>query len=134
LISTTRQQVYGSRPLRFLFAGGWNTIFGYASLALLYYLFSDKIHYLILMVFATILSITNAYICHKFFVFKTKGNYIKEYLRYYVVYSVPISFSFIFLPFCIEILKINFYVTQAILTLITVIISYFGHKHVSFRT
>lgn len=133
-IRLTLQQAYNSRPLRFLVAGGWNTAFGYASLALLYYLFSDKIHYLLLMVFAAILSITNAYICHKFFVFKTKGNYIKEYLRYYVVYSVPIGFGFIFLPFCIEILKINFYVTQAILTLITVIISYFGHKHVSFRT
>lgn len=85
------------------------------------------------MVFATVINITNAYICHKFLVFKTKGNYIKEYMRYYVIYSVPIGLGFVFLPFSIEILKLNFYVAQAILTLITVIISYFGHKHVSFR-
>lgn len=122
------------RIVRFLIAGGWNTAFGYVSLALLYYMFSDKIHYLFLMVFAAILSITNAYICHKFFVFKTKGNYVKEYLRYYAVYSVPIGMGFVFFPFCIEILKMNFYVTQALLTFVTIIISYFGHKHISFRT
>ena len=112
----------------------WNTAFGYATLALLYYLFSDEIQYLFLIAFATIVNITNAYICHKFFVFKTKGNYLREYLRYYVVYSIPIGMSFFLFPFCIEVLRMNFYVTQAIITFLTVIISYFGHKHVSFRT
>lgn len=125
---------YNSKPIRFVIVGGWNTVFGYVSFALLYYLFSHRIHYLFLMIFSSILSITNAYICHKFFVFKTKGNYVKEYLRYYIIYSVPMAIGFISFPFCIEILKMNFYVTQAILTLITVIISWFGHKHISFRT
>lgn len=86
-----------------------------------------------IMVIGTIINITNAFICHKVFVFRTKGNYIKEYLRYYVVYAVPTALGFIFFPFCIEVLKMNFYVTQAILTFITVIISWFGHKHISFR-
>ncbi len=127
-------RAYNSKPLRFIITGGWNFTFSYITLALLYYLFSKRIHYMIIMAFATIINITNAYICHKFFVFKTEGNYLKEYLRYYVVYSVPIAIGFISFPFCIEILKMNFYVTQALLTFITMTISYFGHKHVSFRT
>jgi putative flippase GtrA len=126
-------RAYNSTSLRYLIAGGWNTAFGYASLALLYYFFSDKIQYLFLIVFATIINITNAYVCHKYFVFKTKGNYIKEYLRYYVVYSVPIGMGFVAFPLCIEVLKMNFYLTQAMLTAITVFISYFGHKYVSFK-
>lgn len=85
------------------------------------------------MALAAIINITNAYICHKLFVFRTKGNYLKEYLRYYIVYSVPIGIGFIFFPICIEILKMNFNVVQALLTFITIIISYFGHKHVSFK-
>jgi len=127
------QAYNNSRPLRFLVVGAWNTVFGYVSFALLYYLFSSIVHYMFLMVFSLILSITNAYICHKFFVFKTKGNYLREYLRYYIVYAVPAGIGFVFFPFCIEALKMNFYVTQAILTIITVIISWFGHKHISFR-
>lgn len=127
-------RAYNSQSLRFLVVGGWNTAFAYISLAILYYLLSDKIHYMIILGFSGIINITNAYICHKFFVFKTKGNYVKEYLRYYVVYAVPMAIGFIAFPICIEILKMNFYVTQAILTLITVIISWFGHKNISFRT
>ena len=120
--------------MRFLLTGGWNTAFSYGSLATLYYLLSDRIHYIIILAFSSVLNITNAYICHKFFVFKTKGNYIREYLRYYIVYSVPIGIGFIFFPICIELLRMNFYIAQALLTFITVIVSYFGHKHVSFRT
>jgi putative flippase GtrA len=133
-LRVTLQQAYNSQPIRFLFAGGWNTAFSYISLAFLYYLFSSTIHYMVIMVFATIVNITNAYICHKLFVFKTKGNIIKEYFRYYLVYSVPIGVGFVFFPVCIEVLKMNFYVTQALLTFFTVVISYFGHKKVSFRT
>jgi len=133
LITALLRPAYNSKPLRFLVTGGWNTAFSYISLALLYYLLSDKIHYIIILAFSGVINISNAYICHKFFVFKTKGNYLKEYLRYYVVYSVPLAMGFIFFPVSIEILKINFYAAQALLTLITVIISYFGHKHISFR-
>lgn len=134
MTKTALSGVWSIRPIRFLVTGVWNTTFAYISLAILYYLLSDKIHYMIIIGFSGIINITNAYICHKFFVFKTKGNYVKEYLRYYIVYSVPMAIGFIAFPVCIEILKINFYVTQALLTFITVLISYFGHKKISFNT
>lgn len=129
----TLQRAYNSQPIRFLVTGGWNTAFAYISLAVLYYFLSNKMHYMAILVLSGVINITNAYICHKFFVFRTKGDYIKEYLRYYVVYSVPMAIGLVSFPFCLEVLKMNFYVTQAVLTFITVIISYFGHKHVSFR-
>ena len=133
MISQAVRNAYANTPVRFIIAGGYNTAFAYVLLAVLYYSFSNKVHYIFILVFSTAVNITNAYIVHKFFVFKTKGNYIREYLRYYVIYSVPIGIGLVFFPFCIEILKMNFYVTQALLTFVTVIISYFGHKHVSFR-
>ncbi len=133
-ISPTLRRAYDSRLLRFLVTGGWNTAFGFILLAGLYYFLSNRIHYMVILILGNVICITNAYICHKLFVFRTKGNWIKEYLRYYVVYSVPMGIGLIFFPVCIEILKMNFYVVQALLTSITVIISYFGHKHISFRT
>ena len=133
MIKAALQRAYNSQQIRFLVAGGWNTAFAYISLAFLYYFLSHRIHYMAILVLSNIINITNAYICHKLFVFRTKGNYIKEYLRYYVVYSVPMAIGLVSFPFCLEVLKMNFYVTQAVLTFITVIISYFGHKHISFR-
>ena len=134
MINTTLLRAYNSRPLRFLITGGWNTAFSYISMAVLYYFFSAKFHYMVIVISASIINITQAYITHKFIVFKTRGNYLKEYLRYYVVYAVPLGLSFLFFPVFIDFLKINFYVTQAILTFFTVIISWFGHKNISFRT
>ncbi|MBI5101263.1 MAG: GtrA family protein [Nitrospirae bacterium] len=134
MINDSLLRAYNSRPLRFLVTGGWNTAFSYISTAVLYYFFSDKFHYMVIVVFSSVINITQAYLTHKFIVFKTKGNYLKEYLRYYVVYAVPMGLGFLFFPVFIDIFKLNFYVTQAILTFITVIISWFGHKNVSFRT
>ena len=121
------------RKIRFLIAGGWNTIFGYASFAGLYWLLSHKVHYLVILTGVTVINITMAFLTHKFFVFRTRGNYLKEYLRYYIVYAAPTGIGFIGLPFCIEVLRLNAYVAQLLIMGITVVMSYFGHKHVTFK-
>jgi putative flippase GtrA len=128
------ERAFNNRPLRFLISGGWNTAFAYLSLAALYYFLSEKIHYMAIIVFSAVLNITQAYIVHKFFVFKTRGNYLREYLRYYVVYAVPTGLGLIIFPFCIEVLRMNFYLVQVLLTFTSVVISYFGHKRISFKT
>lgn len=79
------------------------------------------------------MSITNAFLCHKLFVFRTKGNVLREYARYYLVYAVPAALGFVGFPFCIEVLGLGFYTSQALLTAVTIVVSYFGHKNVSFR-
>jgi putative flippase GtrA len=126
-------QALQDRRLRFLIAGGWNTVFGYTSFAVLYWLLSRRIHYLVILVGVAVINITMAFFTHKFFVFRTRGNYVREYLRYYVVYAVPVGIGFIAFPFCIEFLHMNAYLTQLLITGITVVMSYFGHKHVTFR-
>ena len=118
--------------VRFLIAGAWNTIFGYFIFLFLYYAFSKYVHYMFLLILSNILSITNAYISYKLFVFKTKGNIIKEYLRFYVVYAASIAGNLILLPIFVELLHIHPAVSQAIIIMLMVSVSYFGHKHFSF--
>jgi len=118
--------------IRFLLAGGWNTLVGYATFIALYFLFNKYIHYMFLVIFANILSISNAYISYKFFVFRTKGNYLKEYLRFYVVYSFSIAVNIIIMPILVEIFRIHPIMAQGLMVFITMIISYIGHKYFSF--
>jgi putative flippase GtrA len=118
--------------INYLLVGGWNTVFGYLGFVALYYLFADRVHYLIIFVVSNILSITNAYIGYKTFVFKTRGNYLREYLRFYLVYSGAIALNFILLPVCVELLRLSPPVAQGGLIFINVFFSYFGHKHFSF--
>ena len=126
-------QAYAQQSLRFLIVGAWNTAFGYLSFVLLYYFFSPFVHYLAIQAATVVINVTNAFLCHKFIVFRTRGNYLREYLRFYVVYAVPIGLGFVLLPFGIEVLGMNAYLTSAVSICLLTFISYFGHKHYSFR-
>lgn len=121
------------QKIRYLIIGGWNTVFGYGVFAGLYFWLSGSVHYLLILSISYVLSITNAYIGYKIFVFRTKGNILKEYLRFYVVYGVSFLFNLATLPIFVEMLKFNMYAAQAVVTIITILGSYVLHKKFSFR-
>ena len=122
-----------SEKINYLLVGGWNTLFGFLAFALLYYWLGRAIHYVVLLVIANLLSISNAYISYKLFVFRTAGNYLKEYLRFYVVYGVAFLLNIALLPLCVELFRLSPVIAQAGLMFINVVFSYFGHKNFSFR-
>lgn len=117
--------------IRYLFVGGWNTLFGYAVFIGLYYFV--PLHYMVIVTIANILAITNAYMCYKFLVFKTRGNYVGEYLRFYVVYGGSMLLGLMLLPLFVELLRLHPVLAQTILVPIGIVVSYLGHKHFSFR-
>lgn len=121
------------QKIRYLIIGGWNTVFGYGVFAALYFWLADTMHYLMILSISYILSITNAYVGYKLFVFKTRGNILREYLRFYAVYGISFLFNLASLPLFIEILKLNMYVAQAIVTMVTILGSYMLHKNFSFK-
>ncbi|MDD5699562.1 MAG: GtrA family protein [Victivallaceae bacterium] len=117
----------------FLITGGWNTIFGILVYAGFYELLHDKVHYLLLLIPSNILAITNAYICYKLLVFKTKGNIIREYLRFYVVYGVSIAMNFVLMFLLVDGLGLHPVISQIICVAVTTVCSYLGHRNFSFR-
>ena len=120
------------RVVRYVIIGGWNTLFGMGAYIVLYKLLHDRINYLILMIPTNILAITNAYIGYKLFVFKTKGNYIREYLRCYVVYGGSIALSFVLMYILVSILGLHPILAQCPCVVISIAASYIGHKRFSF--
>ena len=134
--------------LRYLGVGVWNTIFGYGLYVLFVHLFSKVLphKYLPLTVdLASILStpigITNSFLCYKFFVFHTTGNYLKEWLRCFAVYGTGMIPSLVALPILTRVLQTvpvlhgvyAGYAAGALMTAFTAVYSYFGHKKFSFR-
>jgi putative flippase GtrA len=80
--------------VRYLVVGAFNTLFGYVSYAVILTLLNGALpgKYLYLTVMAaSILSmpwnISIAYFGYKFFVFRTKGNYLAEWLKCFAVYG-----------------------------------------------
>ena len=70
----------------------------------------------------------------KRFVFKTiNTNWFFEYLRSYVVYGVKAVVGIFVLWLFVSILNINIYISQAVAMLVTIFLSYTGHKNFTFK-
>jgi len=122
------------KKITYIAVGAWNTLFSYAAFLYLYYLTHDSLHYMLILVLSQIVGLTNAYICYKLLVFKTKGNYLKEYLRFYVVYGSTFIVNLLLIGFFVELIGLNPVVSQAIIAVIVVVLAYFGHSRFSFKS
>jgi putative flippase GtrA len=128
---------------RYLLVGAWNTLFGYGSYALFTKILSPMIphSYIAASVISSLLNISVSYLGYKFFVFKTKGNYLREWIRCVGVYSGGILFGVLALPVLVVIIRRNTrfvseapYIAGALLTAFMVVYSFVGHKKFSFRS
>jgi putative flippase GtrA len=142
LISLDHVNVPKGQLVRYLLVGAWNTFFGYAVFAVFVYILSDLMMYgyMLASVISNIFAITVAYICYKFLVFKTTGNYMREYLRFYTVYGMAAGLNLALLPVFVAILNLTGikdiyspYLAGALLTLVTALFSFFGHRNFSFK-
>ena len=122
-----------SEVLAYLVVGGWNTVFGLGAYSLAYWLWGEHVHYMILSLAVNVLSISNAFLCYKLFVFKTRGHWLAEYLRCYVVYGVGALLNMGLLWLQVTWLELNPVLANIFATVLVVVVSYFGHKFFSFR-
>ena len=116
----------------YLTVGGWNTVFGIGFYALAYLWLKDYINYLFLLIPCNIIAITNAYLCYKLFVFRTRGNWLREYLRFYVIYGFSMVIGMGLVAFGVQVFTLHPIVAQALATGVTIVASFFGHKNISF--
>jgi glycosyltransferase involved in cell wall biosynthesis len=127
---------------RYLIVGVWNTFFGYSLYALFVALLTPRLQfaYIYASAFSNLIAITVAYFGYKFFVFRTKGNYLVEWFRCILVYGSGMLPGLVLLPLLVGGLHYFFhlnrsapYIAGAILLGTGTIYSFFGHKHFSFR-
>jgi len=127
---------------RYLLVGAWNTLFGYGVFAALVAVLDPRIPngYVLANVLGSVLSITVAFLGYKWFVFKTKGNYLREWLRCMAVYGSGVALGTVILPLIVELLRRGFgmgtaapYVGGALLLGGSAMFNFMGHKHFSFQ-
>jgi putative flippase GtrA len=141
------------RGVRYLLAGACNTLFGIFTTLAITRLFlalvpsQPKLMGTAAMLFASFICIAFSFLTYKWFVFRTKGNYVREYMRSLLVYLpslaintlavAPLSAALNFVNAPMDsLMKVNggsVYLASVLLLGITFILSFFGHKHVSFR-
>jgi putative flippase GtrA len=146
-----RRMLPSGEVIRFLMVGVFNTGFSLGVYSLCVLLFGRAFPHVTKPILADIASIvsqpiciTVAFLCYKHFVFRTKGNYLKEWLRCFAVYSVAIVGSLAILPAATKFfllfasLREHWPNAAPILagfvnSAIIACYSYFGHKKFSFK-
>lgn len=118
---------------RFLLIGGVNTVVGYGLFALIQLLFGAHISYFASLLIAHLLASLLAFVLYRRFVFRVQGNVVVDFLRFQVVYLVPLTANLLALPALVELLHINVYLAQAVIVVASTVVSFVGHKFFSFR-
>jgi putative flippase GtrA len=128
---------------RYILVGVWNTLFGYAMYAALTALLTPHVRYAYVFasVLASLVNITVAFLGYKWFIFKTRGNYLREWGRCLLVYSGGIAAGILLLPVLVYVVRHSTtfdaaapYIAGAILTGLNVVVGFLGHKTFSFQS
>ncbi|MEB3327915.1 MAG: GtrA family protein [Candidatus Sericytochromatia bacterium] len=130
----------GSLP-RYVLVGGFNTVFGYAVYAGLTALLMPRLAagYMVASLLGSIVAITVSFVNHKLFVFKTQGNWLREWWRCVAVYGSSMLLGLMALPLLVwgcewltgEVASAP-YVAGAVWTMLTVGWNFWGHKNFAF--
>src|SRR5262249_42535706 len=126
---------------RYLVVGAGNTLFGYGSFALFTALLSSvPLGYVLAAALASLLNISVAFVGYKWFVFKTKGHYLREWLRCVAVYGTGIVPGMVGLTVLVPALKALTgwpraapYIGGAIMTALGVVYSFLGNRKFAFH-
>jgi putative flippase GtrA len=125
--------IWLNEKFRYLIIGAYNTFLGYGVFAVLWMLWGQSFHYIVILGISHIISVTNAFFGYRVIVFRKKGFVWGDFFRFNLVYLGVFVFNILTLPVLIEVLNIHPLVAQALVVIATVITSYLLHKRFSFR-
>lgn len=121
-----------SRKLRFLLAGGYNTVFGYLVFGALFFALGKTISYLLIALLAHLISLVNAFLVHRHLVFRSTGQWQASFIRFNVSQLSSLAFGMICLYTLVEFARIKPLAAQALAMAITVPPAYLLHRWFSF--
>lgn len=123
------------KTIAYVLIGGWNTVFYCVVFASLYYVpayFGVPLHYMVVLLGTQIISLANAFVLNKKFVFQTKGNLLREFGRFGIFYWLSFGANIVLLPFLVEFLNWPPVFSQGLLIFIAIVGGYFWHSLVTF--
>lgn len=125
----------GERPLRFALAGAANTAFGLSFYpALLWAVPLLRTHYLVALGIAQAVCLCFAYATYKLGVFRTRGNFLREFSTFSSFYLFNYAANWAALPMLVEWGRVPPAIAQLGFNAVVIVGSYFWHSRVTFRT
>ena len=142
-----RRVLPSGEVIRFLLVGGSNTLISLGLYSGFVILFGHLLPHRGKPLIADLASITSkplaisvAFLCYKHFVFRTKGNYLKEWIKCFAVYGVSTPAELVILPLATKVFLLPSlthsyapFLAGIVNSVVIACYSYFAHKKFSFK-
>jgi len=119
--------------IAFLIVGGINTVVGMGWFIVFDRTIGQQLGYMVALVAAHIASVLCAFVLYRRFVFRVRGHVLRDLWRFEVVNLFALGVNLVSLPFVVEVIGLPPILAQLVVTVATMIISFFGHRGFSFR-
>lgn len=121
--------------IRFLLAGALNTAIGLAIYPALYFLLAWlQLHYLTILTISQLLCVVFSFLTNKFMVFRTSGNYLREFGRFATFHLSYFLVNLAALPVLVEFAGMNPVWAQTLFAMLVIFTSYFWHSRITFSS
>ncbi len=131
-----RQGVLGvldHQVLRFVVVGVVNSVFGFGVFAGLQLTIGAHVHYLVILLISHVVSVLEAYVLQRRFVFRVSGRWWRDLARFWSVYLVALAINLVALPLLVEIAHVSVLPAQAIVMLGVALGTFVAHRSFTFR-
>jgi putative flippase GtrA len=130
-------RVIRDQRVAFLVVGAINTVVGFlffvGFLATVGQRWSRPWGYLAAVACTHVFSVLFAFVLYRFVVFRVRGHVLADLWRFETVYLLALAVNFATLPLLVEIAQLPVLLAQALIVIVTSVMSWVGHKHYSFR-
>jgi len=129
-----------NQRIAFLLVGGFNTAVGFSLFVFFDFTVGRWVDEninriagsLVTLACAHVVAVLIAFVMYRRFVFRVRGHIGRDLLRFQAVYLVSTGINAIVLPILVQ-LGVDRILAQLMILVVTVLVSYFGHKYFSFR-
>ena len=117
----------------FVLVGAANTLIGYLFFAGFELMVGQTFGYIAVLLLAHMCSVLCAFVLYRRVVFRVHGNLLRDLWRFEMVYLGALAVNLLLLPVLVEWRGLPVLIAQGLIVFVGALISFFGHKHFSFR-
>jgi putative flippase GtrA len=126
-------RIVRDQRVAFLIVGGINTLVGTGWFIFFQLTIGGSTHYMVSLLCAHVAAVLCAFVLYRRFVFRVRGHVWLDLARFEVVNLTSLGVNAVALPFVVELIGLAAIPAQLLITSVTMLISYFGHRGFSFR-
>lgn len=126
-------RAFADRRIRYMIVGGWNTVFGYAAFTGLTLTLHQRLHYVVILLIGHILTVSQGFVLHRSVVYRVNGHLLRDFARFQLMYAGALGANAVLLLALVHNADLPVLLAQALIVIALPLVTYFGHKHFTFR-